>query len=432
MTELASGAVSSLLVVIRNEAALLGGVRDDVQFIKEEMESMNSFLAHLARSAPQGGEHDEQVRTWMNQVRLLAQDCNNCIDLYLYSGNPEIHRAKGRLRRHLWWAYWSLRKMVARHHAAVQLRQLKDRARDVGERRLRYGVEVPATTKAAAPDAASGYAAGDDEEDCEDQLVFELDTLDDYVKAKLSEWVYSIPNNAKETLSIAIVAPDADNNEVLALAHETLVAPGYYYRLSIMVNVPAVHAYFLPLRPKEVLYYILRELEHGEGAGSQKQATDQGDPWQDYYNIYRDKKKVLRKIKRNIEKMNIYKKLEKIKSDIQYEQQKSDKQLLLQLQKKGADQVDLHVLLQLLLLQSQQDQAKNKAVDIFKLPEWNEDVIMKIARKLKKHMETDEELNEQISVEKEQLSKEEEESARRRKTKKMEIEKRAGGEREGE
>nr|BAJ25849.1 resistant protein [Oryza sativa Japonica Group] len=417
MTELASGAVSSLLVVIRNEAALLGGVRDDVQFIKEEMESMNSFLAHLAKSAPQGGEHNEQVRTWMNQVRLLAQDCNNCIDLYLYSGNPEIHRAKGRLRRHLWWAYWYLRKMIARHRAAVQLCQLKDRARDVGERRLRYGVEVPATTKAAAPDAASGYAAGDDEdeEDYEHQLavataghhsarraVYDPPALEDYVNEKLLEWAEEIPTRAIQTLSIAIVAPDTDNNEVLALAHEILVAPGYYYRRSIMVNVPAVHAKFLPLRPKEVLYYILRELEHGEGAGSQKQATDQGNPWQGYYNIYRDKKKVLRKIKRNIEKMNIYKKLEKIESDIKHEQQKSDKQLLLQLQKKGVDQVDLHVLLQLLLLQSQQDQVKNKAADIFKLPEWNDNNIMKIARKLKKHMETDEETKEvQIEVEEE-------------------------------
>jgi hypothetical protein len=433
MTELAAGAVSSLLVVIRNEAVLLGGVRDDVQFIKEEMESMNSFLGHLARSAPQGGEHDEQVRTWMNQVRLLAQDCNNCIDLYLYSGNPEIHRAKGRLRRHLWWVYWSLRKMVAQHRAAIQLRQLKDRARDVGERRLRYGVEIPATTKAAAPDATGGYAAGDDEEEDEDDRegqfavatptlahhsarwpVFEPPSLDDYVKAKLLEWIEGVPGNAIVTLSIAIVAPDADNKEVLAIAHETLVAPDYYYRRSIMVNVPAVHLDFLPLRPKEVLYYILRELEREEAAGSQKQPTDQGeweeedpDPWQDYYKkcgIYRSKKGVLDKIKRNIKKMNIYEKLDKIKSDIREGQHKSGKLLLLKLQEKGADQVDLHVLLQLLVLQSQQDQAKNKAVDTHKLPEWNDNLIEKLAMRLKDHMEADEKtkkLNEQTGVEEE-------------------------------
>ncbi|KAL6619739.1 hypothetical protein ACP70R_034878 [Stipagrostis hirtigluma subsp. patula] len=193
MAELAAGAVSSLLVVIRNEALLLGGVRSDVQFIKEEMESMNSFLAHLARSVPPGGEHDEQVRTWMNQVQLLAQDCNNCIDLYLYRGNSDVQRARGRIRRYLWWVYWFLHKLAAQHQAAIQLRELKERARDVGERRLRYGVEVPArlavseqSPRAAgrsssaqpfAPAAAGGYGAGDDEEDGDDQLMVPTVTI---------------------------------------------------------------------------------------------------------------------------------------------------------------------------------------------------------------------------------------------------------------
>ncbi|CAO2163848.1 unnamed protein product [Urochloa humidicola] len=122
MAELASGAVSSLLGVIRNEASLLGGVRRDVRFIEEEMESMNSFLLYLARTAPVDGEHDEPVRAWMNQVRALASDSNNCIDLFLYRSNPDIQLAKRGVKRYILWAPWFLRKMVAQHQAGVQLR----------------------------------------------------------------------------------------------------------------------------------------------------------------------------------------------------------------------------------------------------------------------------------------------------------------------
>jgi len=58
------------------------------------------------RTAPPGGEHDEQVRAWTNQVRLLAQDCNNCITTYRYYGGPDIHRARDGLRRYIWWLPW--------------------------------------------------------------------------------------------------------------------------------------------------------------------------------------------------------------------------------------------------------------------------------------------------------------------------------------
>jgi hypothetical protein len=428
MAELAAGAVSSLLVVIRNEALLLHGVQDDVQFIKEEMESMNSFLAYLARSAPPGGEHDEQVRTWMNQVRLLAQDCHNCIDLYLYSGNPDIHRAKSRLRRHLWWAYWFLRKLLAQHRAAVQLRQLKARARDVGERRLRYGVEVPAMSAGAAgqsPSTASsraaaasssGYAGGggDNEEDDDDQLVgpwamtagghsggrrasIEHRTLDDYVKAKLWAWARSVPTDAGVSLSMVIVVPyiHYQIQDLLALVQEIWVSRGIYYKHSVMVDIPAVHPDHMPLRAKEVLFYILRELKHVKSQ-PQEQDRERGqgdldDPWEAYIRklqIYDEMKKALAhlKIKDNIKEMKVHEKLEKIKLDIQGRLGRSNRLPKGNKLQDDLDQLDLDVLLQLLLqaavAASQQDQGKNK--DMHRFP------AKRIVKKLKEHMEAEE------------------------------------------
>jgi hypothetical protein len=61
----AQGAVDSLLgtlaSVIRDEARLLGNVRSDVQFIKDEMESMNGFLLHVNESSE---DDDHQVRSF--------------------------------------------------------------------------------------------------------------------------------------------------------------------------------------------------------------------------------------------------------------------------------------------------------------------------------------------------------------------------------
>ncbi|KAF8648954.1 hypothetical protein HU200_064448 [Digitaria exilis] len=439
MAELAAGAVTSLLGVIRSEARLLRLVRSDVQFIKEEMESMNSFLAHLARWAPPGGDHDEQVRTWMNQVRLLAQDCNNCIDLYLYRGNPDIHRAKGGLRRYLWWVPWFLHKLVAQHRAAIQLRELKDRARDVGERRLRYGVEVPAKsaagqstpvashgltsaaslapslTHAASPHPAGGYAAGDDEEDGDDQpLAAALTdysdqralfsrTLDDYVKAKLWEWRTGFKPNAGETMSTVIVDPKRAL-DAYAVVYETAVFhPGYKlnrgYNRAVVIDIPALHPDYLPLRTKEILYYILRELKLQHlPSQSQEQDSDDSDgeeedheSWQVYFkklHIYREKKRVFKRIRENIKKMKIFEKLDKIQSDMQTRPPKGQ-------QKKSMDRQDpnVHVLLKKLLWSaavasaSQHEQLKNKEVP--KLTA-SDDTIKAIAKKLKQHMEADE------------------------------------------
>ncbi|CAN6208333.1 unnamed protein product [Urochloa humidicola] len=149
MAELAFGAVRSLLSLLREEAQQLTRVGDDVRFIQEEMESMESFLQYLAETTPPSGEHRPPVRTWMKQVRDLAFDCSNCVDLYVRKGRGQLvaHDGGGGRLAGLLRSLWStsfLTALLAQRDAAAQIRQLKARARDVGERRQRYGVELPA------------------------------------------------------------------------------------------------------------------------------------------------------------------------------------------------------------------------------------------------------------------------------------------------
>jgi hypothetical protein len=73
----AQGAVGLLLgrltSALAEEAQLLGSVRRDMQFIKDEMESMNGFLLHAAEAAAaRHGDEDQRARAWMKQVADVA------------------------------------------------------------------------------------------------------------------------------------------------------------------------------------------------------------------------------------------------------------------------------------------------------------------------------------------------------------------------
>ncbi|RCV18683.1 hypothetical protein SETIT_3G321700v2 [Setaria italica] len=140
MADLTHGAVDSLLGVlseaIKDEAKLLSGVQGDMQFIKDEMDSMNGFLLHLTKSSD---DHDDQQRAWMKQVREIAYIAQDCIELYVRDLPPPDRGLLAKVRH----GVVLLRKMPARHHLATRIRDLKVRVRDVGERRQRYGVTVP-------------------------------------------------------------------------------------------------------------------------------------------------------------------------------------------------------------------------------------------------------------------------------------------------
>ena len=72
--------LSKLGSLLSEEYALIRGVRGDIQFINDELASMQAFLNRLKR-AP--GDHDEQRLDWMKQVREVAYDQWRSQKLYL-------------------------------------------------------------------------------------------------------------------------------------------------------------------------------------------------------------------------------------------------------------------------------------------------------------------------------------------------------------
>ncbi|OEL29301.1 hypothetical protein BAE44_0009672 [Dichanthelium oligosanthes] len=344
MAELTFGAVSSLLGLLQKEAQLLSGVGSDVDFIREEMESMNSFLEHLSRAAHLAGGHDKQVRTWMKQVRDLAHDCSNCIDSYLQSGDLAVHLARGGLRRYVWWTYWLVHKMVAQHRAAMRLSELKDRVSDLGKRRQRYGVEIPGKAAAAqippsssTPPSQQGAAAAppeaaaqdEDDDDTENRVAaagggpdpprraLEPRILEDFRAEKLVTWFSSSSQQQRagqreagrcSIPSIAIVAQDADTSAAAAQGALDLAAAHFEKRVS--VNLQALHySWDLPLLPQEILCYILRECIH-------QGTCCQGEAEENQWKALEHRDKTYEEIWENIDKFSIYDKINQVKSKI--------------------------------------------------------------------------------------------------------------------
>ncbi|CAN6208742.1 unnamed protein product [Urochloa humidicola] len=169
MADLTKGAVDGLLgllaTAIGDEARLLGGLPGNMQFIKDEMDSMNGFLTHLTKTER---EHDDQIRAWMKQVRDVAYIAEDCVERYVRDIAP--HEPDGPCGGHLClgalvamahldtiaFLICHPKKYMLRRQLATQLLELKARVDDVGARRMRYGVEVP------PPSSSSGVSKVED------------------------------------------------------------------------------------------------------------------------------------------------------------------------------------------------------------------------------------------------------------------------------
>ncbi|KAJ1291750.1 hypothetical protein BS78_02G339900 [Paspalum vaginatum] len=139
VVSVAEGAVHTLLgklgKILMQEAQLLGGIRSELQYLKDELESMTAFLQDLTER----NEQRKQVKIWMKQVREIAYDVEDCIDEFKYHlGDSDDNHSGGGPVAFFCRATHILLTTRVRHRIAKQIQELKKRTKDISDRNSRY------------------------------------------------------------------------------------------------------------------------------------------------------------------------------------------------------------------------------------------------------------------------------------------------------
>ncbi|XP_020190358.1 putative disease resistance RPP13-like protein 3 [Aegilops tauschii subsp. strangulata] len=117
------GAISVAASAAAAEVGLLVGVRKDIWFIKDEVETMEAFL-EVAESIK---KKDVLLKVWAKQVRDLSYNIEDCLNEFM------VHVGSQSLSRRLM-------KLKDRHRIAIQIRDLKTRVEEVSIRNTRYNL----------------------------------------------------------------------------------------------------------------------------------------------------------------------------------------------------------------------------------------------------------------------------------------------------
>uniref|UniRef100_A0ACD5TLH3 Uncharacterized protein n=4 Tax=Avena sativa TaxID=4498 RepID=A0ACD5TLH3_AVESA len=117
------GALGKAASAAAAEMSLLMGVRKDIWFIKDELETMQAFLV----AAEAMKEKDMLLKLWAKQVRDLSYNIEDCLGEFM------VHVASQSLSR-------KMMKLKDRHRIAMQIRDLKSRVEEVSNRNTRYNL----------------------------------------------------------------------------------------------------------------------------------------------------------------------------------------------------------------------------------------------------------------------------------------------------
>ncbi|KAJ9135059.1 hypothetical protein P3X46_032280 [Hevea brasiliensis] len=125
---MAEGAVTILLEkfvpLFENEVQLLSGGREDIVFVRAELERIRAFL----KVADSLEESDEEVKVWVKQIRDVAHDTEDVLDEYRIL---QTHDHGNGLFGFLHKMSCCIKNMKAHYRIASEIREIKSRIKNI-------------------------------------------------------------------------------------------------------------------------------------------------------------------------------------------------------------------------------------------------------------------------------------------------------------
>ncbi|CAL5392885.1 unnamed protein product [Camellia sinensis] len=116
---------------LQQEANLLTGVRDEIEYIRDEFERMTAFL----RVADAMEENDPELKVWVKQVREAAYDIGDVLELFMLRlGHRHGAGFRGFLRK----VSCCIKTLIARHQIGSEVQRMKSRVDDISKGHQRY------------------------------------------------------------------------------------------------------------------------------------------------------------------------------------------------------------------------------------------------------------------------------------------------------
>ncbi|XP_057478396.1 disease resistance protein RPM1-like [Actinidia eriantha] len=139
---------------IQEEVNLLTGVRDEIEYIRDEFERMTAFL----RVADAMEETDPGLAVWVKQVREAAYDTGDALDMYMLRlGHHHGNGVHGFLRK----VSCYIKTIKARHQIASEVKRIKSRLVNISEGHQRYSEIYRRQEQSSRPTVAWYDSRGD-------------------------------------------------------------------------------------------------------------------------------------------------------------------------------------------------------------------------------------------------------------------------------